>query len=120
MPGLYRKGETYVCTIVTGPSHVFLGLRLSESAVQSIEFLKLQPSGSCSHGELDENEISNAISQAVEHAASEFGVEFFVKYIEYVANDSPGYETYQQAARCIFRGIIQKNEFKVINESDAT
>src|SRR5262245_25233926 len=97
MPGFTKKGDTYFCSYITGPSHVLLGLRLgSPSVIPSM--VRLPAKQNCQHGALDEDRIREAVQQGLAQVFARLGVELHVAEISYVADDSPRYEMYQHCA----------------------
>jgi hypothetical protein len=84
--------------LITGPSHVLLGIRFSETPVASFELAKRPAIGTCSGAALDEARIINAINAGLAAAVAEIGSPRFVSGAFYIADDSPRYDLYQRCA----------------------
>ena len=96
MAQIHEKDNLLMVQYVTGPQHVWLGVRFSRDQTPT-EIVVRSPLGGCSHGTLDQDQIAKAIFAA----ADEYGLH--PERIEYVANDSPNYEIYKHCARLLAR-----------------
>ena len=99
MPTFNRQGDLFIAALITGPSHVWLGIRFSKRIVEKPKIVKRQPVGSCSHGELSEESICDTVKRTIDDL--EFGR--YASEIEYVANDSPRYGMYARCTELIIR-----------------
>jgi hypothetical protein len=82
-------------SLITGPSHVFLGIRFGDGQPR---LFKRPPIGSCEHGELDEARILEAVRAGLTKANAECGSSTSAAAILYVASDSPRYDLYERCA----------------------
>ena len=100
----HRDGRDYV-SIITGPQHIRLGLRLAPASdPERAPSVVRQPAiGECDHGAIDEATLVSAVMNAVESVAEESGDVLAVREIVYVANDSPSYGMYAHGARLLAR-----------------
>jgi hypothetical protein len=105
-----RLGELYTVNYVTGPSHVWLGLSLSQVPKLSPELVERPAIGECQHGKLDAGKVLEAVRDGIEEA----GVGLFAERIEYVANDSPRYDLYRHCAMQLVKHAIHQGP---INDS---
>ena len=101
VPQFSRKGDLLTVAYITGPRHLWLGLKLTRSAVAAPIVLKQPPIGTCSHGMIDEGELVAAVVAA----CGEQG--FCVERIEYVENDSPVYSLYAHCARLLVERVLK-------------
>ena len=94
-------GDLYKVAYITGPSHVWLGLRFATKPQPNPRFLAHPPVGDCSHGSLSEAEILAAVTRGI----AEFHPLAHVSEIQYVSNDSPNYRIYEQCAKLIAKHV---------------
>jgi hypothetical protein len=95
MPQFGHKDGFDTVSLITGPSHVFLGIRFGGGPV---ELVKQPPIGSCQHGVLDETRIRDAVLSGLAKANAEAGTSFDAAAVMYVENDSPRYEMFERCA----------------------
>ncbi|MFN3168873.1 MAG: hypothetical protein ACE37H_17625 [Phycisphaeraceae bacterium] len=99
MPAFSREGDLFCAQLITGPSHVWLGVRFAVDPIDKPSVIKRKPIGSCFHGDLSESEIIHAVTQMI----AEIDVGYYASEIEYVANDSPRYGMYARCVELIIR-----------------
>jgi hypothetical protein len=68
MPQFGHKDGFDTVSLITGPSHVFLGIRFGDGPA---ELVKQPPIGSCQHGVLDEARIREAVRSGLAKANAE-------------------------------------------------
>lgn len=90
----YQDGFDTV-SLITGPSHVFLGIRFGDGPMQLI---RRPPVATCQHGMLEENRILDAVLLGLTRANTERGSSLNAAAVLYVADDSPRYEMFEQCA----------------------
>src|SRR5437868_49693 len=95
MPQFGHKDGFDTVALITGPSHVSLGIRFGEGPV---ELVKRPPIGSCQHGVLDEARILEAVRCGLAKANAEGGTSLEAVAVLYVENDSPCYEMFERCA----------------------
>jgi len=104
---IIKDGRHYV-SLVTGPSHVLLGVAFTREPVEPT-MIRRPASGGCFHGELDEGEIRAAVREALAAFRAD-GAEIHAAEIVYVENDSPRYEMFQYAATLLARRYLEGGE----------
>jgi hypothetical protein len=88
-----RLGDLHTIAYITGPRHLWLGLKFSPAPVTEPVVVMRPPIGTCNHGPIDPAELVSAVvAAAAEHC-------MHVSHIEYVENDSPAYSLYAHCAR---------------------
>lgn len=97
MPTFTEDGERTFVSYITGPSHVRLGLRFGDAPVATPALVRQPPMGSCSHGEIDELSLIEAVRAGVVAVSPEL----HVVEIFYVADDSPRYSLFSQCAKLL-------------------
>jgi hypothetical protein len=97
MPTFTTIGPRHFVSLVTGPSHVRLGVRFSTSPVASPSVVREAPISGCGHGELDEVVIVNAVLAGIAEVSSSL----FAAEVIYVADDSPQYSLYTRCAKLL-------------------
>ena len=95
MPEFGHKDGFDTVSLITGPSHVFLGIRFGDGPV---ELVKHPPIGNCRHGALDESRIREAVRSGLAKANAEGGTLLDAAAVQYVENDSPRYEMFERCA----------------------
>ena len=95
MPQFGHKDGFDTVSLITGPSHVFLGIRFGDGPV---ELVKQKPIGSCQHGVLDKARIREAVRSGLAKANAEGGPLLDAAAVMYVENDSPQYEMFEHCA----------------------
>ena len=98
-----QKGDLYVATHITGPTHNYLGLRVKRSSgIRDYEINTLPSMNDRQHQDIPPpNEIRRWIDAGVERANDEIGSDFSVHYAEIIEGDSRRPEVYQELARRI-------------------
>lgn len=100
MPQFGRKGDLLTVSYITGPRHVWLGLRLSRTPADAPEIVKHPPLGECAHGGLDEAELVAAVVARLQDHG------LYAERLEYVENDSPAYNLYAHCAGLLAKRFI--------------
>jgi hypothetical protein len=95
MPQFGHKDGFDTVALITGPSHVFLGIRFGDGPA---ELVKQPPIGSCHHGVLDEALIRESVRSGLSKANAEGGTSLEAAAVMYVENDSPCYEMFERCA----------------------
>jgi hypothetical protein len=98
MPQFGHKDGFDMVALITGPTHVLLGIRFTDAPSTSIELVKRPRVGTCDHGPLDEERITEAIRAGVAAANAETGALLGVAQAFYIQNDSPDYQLFQRGA----------------------
>lgn len=101
MPQFGHQDGFDTVALITGPTHVLLGIRFTDAAPTSIELIKRARVGTCNHGPLDERRIEEAIRAGVAEANAETGARLSVAQAFYVEDDSPDYRLFQRAAHLL-------------------
>ncbi len=99
MPRFGHQNGFDTVTMITGPSHVFLGIRFSDDPLASMQLIKRPRVGWCAHEPLDEKRIAESILAGVAAANAKFGTKLSVAQAFYVENDSSQYDLF---AKCAF------------------
>jgi hypothetical protein len=95
MPQFGHKDGFDTVSLITGPAHVFIGIRFGNGPT---ELVKQPPIGSCQHGVLDEARIREAVRSGLSKANEEGGTSMEAAAVMYVENDSPRYEMFERCA----------------------
>jgi hypothetical protein len=90
---------------ITGPRHNLLQLRMEEGGERTPVIECLPPIGSCIHAPLDPEKLAASVVDAINSANHEFGTNYVVTHIRYVANDTPPEAVYGFLAREIVRHL---------------
>jgi hypothetical protein len=98
MPQFGHQDGFDTVSLITGPSHVLLGIRFADAASAAIELIKRPQVGTCDHGPLDEARIAESIQAGIAAANAETGARHSAAQAFYVENDSPRYELYERCA----------------------
>ena len=77
-----------VASLITGPKHVLLQLKLAKARVAEVPCEPLPAVGSCHHRELDASLIVEAVLSGVAEASERTGSTFYPSHIRYVLNDT--------------------------------
>lgn len=93
MPAFLKKGERYFIAVITGPSHVLLGLSLGPAGAVPV-VIRDVPTGLAPHELLDESRLRDVVMQGV--AGSETGLH--PAEIVYGAGDPPDYPLFHRCA----------------------
>ena len=95
MPQFGHQDGFDTVALITGPSHVFLGIRFGDGQPQLI---KRPPIGSYQNGALDETRILDAVRSGLAKANRGDGISLSAAVVLYVENDSPHYEMFERCA----------------------
>lgn len=95
MPQFGHKDGFDTVVLITGPSHVFLGIRFGDGP---LELMKQPPIGSCQHGALNEARIREAVRSGLAKGNAGGGTSFDAAAVMYVENDSPRYDLFERCA----------------------
>ncbi|MBU2709024.1 hypothetical protein KCM76_23715 [Zooshikella marina] len=114
MPGYYKKGNRYIVTMITGPAHVYLGLKFGSEEPNSIKVIKTGSTDVRLNGSLDEEEIIKHSLEGVATANGKLNGELEIVELEYVANDSPRYDIYRRCAFLIAEAVLSGASFDEI------
>ena len=112
MPQYTKSNESYRVSYITGPSHVLLGLTLSQAKPAAINIRNLGSAGKCHHGQLNLESIKESVIEGVTKANQLCGTKYYVGQIEYIENDTPNYALYTHCAYLIIKGLHEGIEFK--------
>ena len=83
-----------VASLITGPKHVLLQLRLGKEQQEAITCEALPAVGNCHHRELDAGLIADAVLNGVAEASKRNGLLFYPSHIRYVSNDTGPEDVY--------------------------
>ena len=114
MPGFFKKGEQFIVTVVTGPAHVYLGLKFGDCDDFDIQVVSSPPVGACIHGELDKSKIIQYSLEGVETANKKLDGQLRIAEIQYIKDDSPRYDIYRRCAFLIAEGVLKGVVFEEI------
>jgi hypothetical protein len=89
MPQFGHKDGFDTVALITGPTHVLLGVRFGDEESTPIELMKRPRVGPCNHGPLNEDRIRESIHAGIAAANAETGARLTVAQAFYVENDSP-------------------------------
>ncbi|HQY87936.1 MAG TPA: hypothetical protein PK402_04710 [Tepidisphaeraceae bacterium] len=95
MPQFGHQDGFDVVALITGPSHVCLGIRFGDG---HFELIKRQRVSECHHGALDEVQIVKAIQAGIALANSETGEALKAEAAFYIEDDSPRYDLFTRCA----------------------
>ena len=85
-----KVGDVYKATRITGPQHNFLGLVLSETAVESVTIEPLSVDASEVAVEtLDDQQVIDMVQRGVTEANEAFGTRFRIARLQYVRLERP-------------------------------
>ena len=94
-------------SLITGPSHVFLGIQFGDGQPKLIKRPRV---GSCQHGVLDETRILESVCAGLNRANAECNSSLNAAAVMYVENDSPRYEMYERCAYLIGKHLSKDAE----------
>lgn len=77
-----------VASLITGPKHVLLQLRLARERLALVPCDPLPAIGNCRHRELDAGLIVEAVTNGVAEANLRIGSQFYPSHVRYVSNDT--------------------------------
>ena len=95
MPSFGQDGDLLTVSYITGPRHIWLGVRFADQPVGAPQILERPPIGSCDHGDLDPARIVASVVAGAE------GTGKFPERIEFIQNDSPAYNLYELCGRLL-------------------
>lgn len=104
----HNKG-LYTVSRITGPTHNFLGIRLSESEAE-ITVMALPIRLNETINITPEDVMSQAIS-GLEIANRELGKQYYISEIQYVASDTYSPIAYETLTRILLKRISEDGEF---------
>ena len=96
-----RRDGLYQGSHVPGPSHNYLGLKVSPGALVPFEVAVLPGKGACCGAPLTAGEVAGWIAEGAEAAMAEAGASYRITYAQIVADDSRRPEVYRELARRI-------------------
>lgn len=96
---------------ITGPTHNFLGLRLSSQPAACVTVVRLPAVGKGKDGRLDEVQLQAAVMAGVEIANRECGTRWHVSEIAYVVDDTPAYSQYEICAQTAIKRLAAGESF---------
>jgi hypothetical protein len=99
-----NEAPLYKLVRITGPTHNFLGLELSEDPAEAVSLEALD--GINPSMQLDETEIRTQVRAGIERAKSIFGRDFHVNRVLYVSSDSPSPTVYADLTFEILRRVV--------------
>ena len=106
-----KLGDYFAASMITGPKHNLLKIRLAASATELLQVHCLPPQGQCKHEPLDEKAIVAAIQEGVAEANKELGANYAVSEIAYVQNDTKPEVVYGFMALSILRHLHSNGAF---------
>lgn len=77
-----------LASLITGPKHVLLQLRLAKEKLVEVPCEPLPAVGNCHHRELDAGLIMEAVFSGVAEASERSGSTFYPSHVRYVSNDT--------------------------------
>jgi hypothetical protein len=86
-----RFGQTdgfLVASLITGPKHALLQLRLAKERLAVVPCDPLPAIGDCRHRELDAGLIVEAVLKGVAEANERIGSQFYPTHVRYVSDDT--------------------------------
>jgi hypothetical protein len=103
MPQFGHQNGFDTVSIITGPAHVLLGIRFSDSPTELPFVLSMRPAKRtcCGLAPLDADQIREAIVAGVAKAATEGNRPCFIAEAFYIESDSPKYGLYRHAAELL-------------------
>ena len=110
MPHFTRHRDRYCVSYITGPTHVWLGVKFGEPRAQPT-FIRQPAVGECYHGQLDPTRIFDAVRTALGTVKESSGSELHVTEIAFVENDCPRYDLYGLCAKLIAQRMLSGEPF---------
>lgn len=110
MPQFVEEKGRYCVSCITGPSHVWLGLRFGTSA-QPVRIVQEPAIGAVLSTPMDESALLQSVSAGIAQATEKAGGTLPLTELSYVANDSPRATLYQYCAYLIAIRVLQGGEF---------
>lgn len=101
-----RDRDWYQVVRITGPSHNLLALRLSDAGDQQPAIERVLMSGEASVIEGDD--VQKQVLEGVHEANAQFGTNYKVTAIRFVATDTPSSGVYRTMAKAIVEYIAQE------------
>mgnify|MGYP001262049665 CR=1 FL=1 len=105
MSQIIQKGNMLCSSISTGPSHVWVGLRLARQPRGNVVISANPPIGDCTHQKLDGTKIRQAVERGVSLANFECSSSWHLVEIVYVDDDAPRYDLYEVLGHRIVRAL---------------
>ncbi|PQO37109.1 hypothetical protein C5Y96_08095 [Blastopirellula marina] len=105
MPSYRKDSEGFICSIITGPSHVWLKVSFEENFSGEPMIVPLPPRGDCEHGSMPLDAKLAAVLEGITEANEEFGCHFQAARIWVVENDTPRHSLYHYAAYCLVKQL---------------
>lgn len=102
--------NVYRVARITGPNHNLLGIELGDESYDSVAIEAL-PDNKSSDTCLPIEDVKRYVLEGVRQANKEFGTNYLVKRIEFVASDTPPAEIYKLLAYTIIERLSRKNIF---------
>lgn len=106
-----KLGEYLAASMITGPKHNLLQIRLATSATEPLHVKCLPPQGECKHEPLDEKALVAAVQEGVAQANKELGASYAVSGIAYVQNDTKPEIVYGFMTLSILRHLHSNGAF---------
>lgn len=103
MPTYMKDGERHFVSLITGPSHVRLGVEFSTVPVETPRVVCESAIGERVHGKIDETALVSAVRSGI----AEVSANLHPAEIVYVDNDSPRYSLFSQCAKLLAERQIQ-------------
>lgn len=112
----FRKDGFLAASIITGPKHNLLLMRLAGDSGAAVQAERLAAVAQCNHSLLDESALILAMQDGIAQGNAEFGTNYSVSHIQYVENDTKPEAVYAFLAFSIVRHLAQGGQF---HQSDA-
>lgn len=103
---IIRNGDWYLATLITGPTHNFLGLRLSTRTVNEL-VVEAKP-GATGENRLSADDVVRSVLAGVQDANGRLETRYHVSGIRYVEDDTPGYSTIKGMAHAIIAHAFEQ------------
>lgn len=103
-----RFGHTdgfLVASLITGPRHLLLQLKLAKESQAAVSCESLPPRGNCRHRELCSELIVEAVSNGVAEASMRSGSALYPIHIRYVGNDTGPEAAYGALAAALVQEV---------------
>ena len=105
---VFKDGNMYKVSRITGPKHNYLGLVLSDSNVPSITIGAVAIGGGTTSGQLKQELVLAAVQEGVAKGNEECGTDLRVATVQYAVDDSADYDAYRLLARMIIESAAQE------------
>ena len=101
-------GEMHSVTRITGPQHNYLAVTFAtEGQSPEPQVVELPPQGGCEHRPLDRAKILASVLAGVAEGNREYGSDFVVASIQFVANDTGPEKVYQYMAKLLVEETLR-------------